>query len=174
MLQTVKEIIIKVCALLCLKLLNKTFLFHFTLCKFTEKSTFFSLSLCANLQKKNVFFHFNSSCDKRVLVFHRYFYRWRSYYQGVRVGISLTGFTPSHFWTHPKPGPEISSAYVMVLFFVPCFEARGSRSHCWYWRNYPTTIVWAIQLKSMFDFVCVINQHLTVSCIGSSLQLTNQ
>ena len=159
MLQTVKEIIIKVCALFCLKLLNKSFLFHFTLCKFTEKKCLF---------------HFNSSCDKRVLVFHRYSYRWRSNYQGVRVGISLTGFTPPHFWTHLKPGPEIPSAYVMVLFFVPCFEARGSRSHCWYWWNYLTIVVWAIQLKSMFDFLCVINQRLTVSCIGSSLQLTNQ
>ena len=144
--------------LFCLNLQKKHFLFPFTSCKFTEKKCLF---------------HFNSSCDKRVLVFHRYFYHWRSNYQGVRVGISLTGFTPPHFWTHPKPGPEIPSAYVMVLFFVLCFEARGSRTHCWYWWNYLTTVVWAIQLKSMFDF-CVCDKPTFNSILYRVISSTDQ
>ena len=161
MLQTVKEIIIKVCALFCLKLLNKSFLFHFTLCKFTEKKCLF---------------HFNSSCDKRVSIGFSLLLLPLEIQLSRGKGWDLinwfhptTFLNPSQTRTWNSIGICHGSFFLFLVLrreVVVRFVDIGKI--IWpplYGQSNWNQYVW---------FFSVINQRLTVSCIGSSLQLTNQ
>lgn len=140
---------------------KKHFLFPFTLCKFTEKKCLF---------------HFNSSCD-------------------------ICGSEYRFFIVTSTVGDPIIKGWDLINWFHPTTFLNPSQTRTWnsigiiWWFFFLfLTLRWEVVFRfvdigeiiwpplygqsnwnQIFVFVVrVINRCLTVSCIGSSLQLTNQ
>ena len=56
-----------------------------------------------------------------------------------------------YFCACPKPGPGFPMSYVMVFFYVPWFEVRGSCSFCWYrWNCWRSMVIFLHNLVCSF------------------------